>query len=354
MAGSGKRIEAVDILRGFTMACMILVNNPGDWGHIYAPLRHADWNGLTPTDCIFPVFLFLMGFSIFLSLRKQDFKLSRALGWKIVKRTLLLFGIGFLLSLPSGIMGGSIRIMGVLQRFALCYLAAALLVCLVNHRALGWISAGILAAYWLLLALGHGFSTGEDNILGIVDRAVLGSHIYNQGLLDPEGVLSTIPGIAHTLIGFCAAKLLLGSESRGKGLLRLMILGAALLLGGLLLQYGCPLNKKVWSPSFTMVTCGVGALLLGLLTWFVDERKLLRHNGFWKVYGTNSILCYILSFALSYLLGYTPLGSGLYAGLSAIAGGPGEFASLLYALCHVLIIWLLVLPLYKRRIFVKL
>lgn len=172
--------------------------------------------------------------------------------------------------------------------------------------------------------------------------------------MDPEGLLSTIPAIAHTLIGFCAAKLLLGSESWEKGLLRLMILGAALLLGGLLLQYGCPLNKQVWSPSFTMVTCGVGALLLGLLTWFVDERKLLRHNGFWKVYGTNSILCYILSFALSYLLGYTPLGHGLYAGLSAIAGGPGEFASLLYALCNVLIIWLLVLPLYKRRIFVKL
>lgn len=355
MTGSGKRIEAVDILRGFTMACMILVNNPGDWGHIYAPLRHADWNGLTPTDCIFPVFLFLMGFSIFLSLRKQDFRLSGALGWKIVKRTVLLFGIGFLLSLPSGLMSGNIRIMGVLQRFALCYLAASLLVCLVGRKWLGWIAAGILAAYALLLALGHGFSMEADNVIGLTDRALLGErHIYNEHGLDPEGILSTIPSIAHTLIGFCTASLLLGSGSREKGLLRLLVLGSTLLLGGLLLQYGCPLNKKVWSPTFVLVTCGIGALLLGLLTWFVDERKTLRHSGFWKVFGTNSILCYILSFVFSYVLGYTPLGSGLYAGLSALCGGPGELPSLLYALCNVLLVWLLVLPLYRRRIFIKL
>ena len=355
MASSGKRVEAVDILRGFTMVCMILVNNPGDWGHIYAPLRHADWNGLTPTDCIFPVFLFLMGFSIFLSLRKQDFRLSRNLGRKIVKRTVLLFGIGFLLSLPSGLMSGNIRIMGVLQRFALCYLAASLLVCLAGRKRLGWIAAGILAAYALLLALGHGFSTEADNVIGLVDRSVLGErHIYNEYGLDPEGLLSTIPSIGHTLVGFCAASLLLESGSREKGLVRLLVLGGSLLLAGLLLQYGCPLNKKVWSPTFAMVTCGIGALSLGLLSWLTDERKILRHSGFWKVFGTNSILCYVLSFVFSYLLGYTPLGNSLYSGLSALCGGPGEMPSLLYALCHVLLIWLLVLPLYRRSLFIKL
>jgi len=356
---NSKRIEAVDVLRGITMVFMILVNNPGDWGRVYAPLRHAEWNGMTPTDCIFPVFLFLMGYSIFLSFRKSGFRLTGPRLWKILRRTLLLFGIGLLLAAPGALLGGGpLRVMGVLQRFALCYLATALLACLVDGRWLPWVAGGLLAVYTVLLLVGNGFAQDTSNVLARVDLAVLGDHVYKPGRLDPEGLLSTLPAIAHTLIGFCAARWSLGADTREEGGRRLLLLGAALLLGGLVLQYGCPLNKNVWSPTFVMVTCGVGCLLLGLLAWAIDEKRYWRHTGFWKVFGTNSILCYVLSFVLSYVLSYVRvggdvLGGWLNAGMVALFG-PGELSSLMYAVALVLLIWALVYPLYRKHIFIKL
>ena len=358
MTEASKRIEAVDVLRGITMAFMILVNNPGDWSHVYAPLQHASWNGLTPTDCIFPVFLFLMGFSIYLSLSKYQFRLSAPLTRRILKRFVLLFVIGFLLILPSGIMGGSVRILGVLQRFALCYVAVAFLVCLVDGRWLPWIAAALLAVYTVILFAGNGFATDGSSILARVDHAILGSHIYNANGLDPEGVLSTIPSIAHTLIGFLAAKWSLEAPGREEGSRRLLILGAIMLIGGLLLNYGCPVNKKVWSPTFVLATCGIGCLMLGVLMWAIDEKHYWKHNGFWKVFGTNSILCYILSFVLVYLfmfisIGGETLSDWLYTGVSSIFG-QDRLGSLMYAVTLDLIIWVIVYPLYRRKIFLKL
>lgn len=353
-----KRIEAVDVLRGMTMAFMILVNNAGDWAHVYAPLQHAEWNGMTPTDCIFPVFLFLMGYSIYLSLRKSEFRLSGKLWGRILKRFVLLFGIGVLLFLPMGLLQGSVHILGVLQRFAICYLVVTPLVCLVPRKALPWIAASLLMLYWVLLAVGHGFAEDGSSILSKVDHALLGSHINEDHGVDPEGVLSSITAIAHTLIGYCAAWWAMEAPSREEGIRRLLILGSILLLGGLVLQYGCPLNKKIWSPTFVMATCGVGCLLLGLFTWLIDEKKYWKQIGFWKVFGTNSILCYILSFVLLYAFLFISIGgkninAWLNTGLTALVG-PGCLESLLYALVIVLLVWLMVFPLYKKRIFIKL
>lgn len=337
-----KRVQAIDVLRGMTLAFMILVNLPGSWGAVFPMLGHAAWNGMTPTDFIFPNFVFVMGVSMFFSLRKQDFTLNG----KILKRFLLLLGFGLLVNTISHFIHGSetIRFSGVLQRFALCFGVSALLVCKVNHKYLPWIVLGILAGYSALLLLGNGYEYGPDNILSRVDRAVLGKHMYSDNGIDPEGLLSTLPAIANTLLGFLVGKILASGDFR-----KMDSLGTALLVAGLLLAYLLPLNKKVWSPSFVLVVCGLGTLLLNLLQYIIDERGWWKHTGFFKVFGTNAIYCYLVSDVLYWLFyptGFNPWVMGLM--------GVNRWTSLLFAVCSLLVVYLVALPLYKRKIFLKL
>lgn len=342
-----ERVESIDVFRGITMAMMVMVNNPGSWKAVYPPLVHAEWNGLTPTDCIFPWFLFIMGVSMFYSLRKGGFTLS----WKILKRALALFGIGLVFNFIGKGIGGNwsledLRYLGVLQRFGLCFGFTALLVCTVPHKWLGWIAAGILAAYSAILLLGNGYVQGADSILAQVDKAVLGEgHIYKWGNgIDPEGVLSTLPAIAHTVIGF-----LVGTTLASKDMRKLDGAGILMLLGGFILMWALPINKKIWSPSFVLVTCGLGALILSLLHWLIDETHTLRHVAFWKTFGSNAIYCYIMAVILGWILRLT---DGRVLIMNTL--GINENTSLLFALCIVTLVWLLALPLYKRRIFIKL
>ena len=337
-----KRVQAIDVLRGMTLAFMILVNLPGSWGAVFPMLGHAAWNGMTPTDFIFPNFVFVMGVSMFFSLRKQDFTLNG----KILNRFLLLLGFGLLVNTISHFIHGSetIRFSGVLQRFALCSGVSALLVCKVNHKYLPWIVLGILAGYSALLLLGNGYEYGPDNILSRVDRAVLGKHMYSDNGIDPEGLLSTLPAIANTLLGFLVGKILASGDFR-----KMDSLGTALLVAGLLLAYLLPLNKKVWSPSFVLVVCGLGTLLLSLLQYIIDERGWWKHTGFFKVFGTNAIYCYLVSDVLYWLFyptGFNPWVMGLM--------GVNRWTSLLFAVCSLLVVYLVALPLYKRKIFLKL
>lgn len=346
MSGGASRIESVDVLRGLTMAFMLVVDNPG--GAAYAPLNHADWNGFTPTDFVFPTFIFVMGVSLYLSLRKSSFRLS----WRIGRRFLLLFGVGLLLNwLGKGFFRGTwgfegLRIVGVLQRIALCYGVSAVLVCLVDHKWLGWIAAALLVAYGALLLLGNGYSEGTDSILYRVDSWVLGpDHMYRRGkVIDPEGLLSTVPAVAHTLIGFLVGKMLVSGQLR-----KMETVGTLLLVGGLLLQWGLPLNKKVWSPSFVLVACGLATLLLGAIHYLTDERGVWKRTGFWKVFGTNAILSFILCDVLVWVMSLTGAHSAV---MKAVGNTP--FTSLLYALAGLLLIWLLLLPLYRRRLFLRL
>ena len=305
-ATSSKRILAIDILRGITIAGMTMVNNPGSWGHIYAPLRHAEWNGLTPTDLVFPFFMFIMGISTYISLKKYDFTFSRAAALKIVRRTAVIFliglglawfgsfcyywasptqGIGFWAQLGESVWTfDHIRILGVMQRLALCYCAAALVALIMKHSRIPWLIVILLVGYWVLLALGNGFVYGEENILSKVDRAILTpAHMYRDNGIEPEGILSTIPAIAHVLIGFCVARMMLGGKPQTAGdvpaerrhdqkLIALFLVGVILTFAGLLLSYGCPINKKVWSPTFVLATCGFGSSLLALLIWIIDVK----------------------------------------------------------------------------------
>ena len=381
-----ERILALDVLRGLTVAGMILVNNPGSWGKIYAPLRHAEWNGLTPTDLVFPFFMFIMGVSMFISLKKYKFQPSVGTFQKILRRTIGIYFVGFLIGwfahfcrywhhadAELSFLGQlaeaawnipTMRITGVLARLAVCYGIAAVIAVCVKHKHLPYIIVSLLALYLLILLLGDGFNYGPDNVLSIVDRTILTeAHMYKDNGIDPEGLLSTIPSVAHVLIGFLVGRLLFGGE-KGKPLplLQLFIVGALLTFAGLLLQYGCPLNKKVWSPTFVLATCGMGSLLLGLLIYFIDIKGHRRGTSFFETFGVNPLFVFFVSDILAILLGsiripwedssITLHGLAYSNALVPIFGSYG--GSLAFALLFIILNWAIAYPLYKKRIYIKL
>ncbi|MCM1066585.1 MAG: DUF5009 domain-containing protein [Muribaculaceae bacterium] len=385
-AKGGGRLLALDILRGITVAGMILVNNPGSWGDIYAPLRHAEWNGLTPTDLVFPFFMFIMGISTYFSLRKFNFELTMQSFGKILRRTVLIFLIGLFLAwfgiFIRGVVRGPslyeavfnfdhIRVMGVLPRLALCYGFGALLALLIPMKGLKWTVAGMLAVYALLLLLGNGYTFAETNIIYIIDNTILGAnHLYTdvvggQALtLDPEGIVSTLPSIAHMLIGFICGGLIMSTKDNNLRINKLFIVGTILTFAGFLLSYGLPLNKKVWSPTFVLTTCGLAASFLGLLIWIIDIKGYRRWTRFFEVFGVNPLFLFCLSGVLSLLLLLIKFPVGPEGGLTIhdmvfnsvlmpLSFNDATFASMLYAVLFVLLNWVIGYPLYRKKIYIK-
>ena len=312
---SNKRLLALDVMRGITIAGMILVNTPGSWQHAYAPLKHAEWIGLTPTDLVFPFFMFIMGISTYISLRKYNFTFSVPAGLKILKRTVIIFLIGIGISWLSILCFqhdpfpiDQIRILGVMQRLALGYGVTAIVALLMKHKYIPYLIAVLLISYFAILALGNGYVYDETNILSIVDRAVLGqAHIYGGQILDPEGLLSTISAIAHVLIGFCAGKLLMEVKDIHEKLERLFLIGTILTFAGFLLSYGSPICKKVWSPSFVLVTCGLGSSFLALLVWIIDIKGYKNWSRFFESFGVNPLFIYVLADILAITLAVIPM-----------------------------------------------
>lgn len=383
-----QRLLALDILRGLTISGMILVNNPGSWGNIYAPLRHAEWHGLTPTDLVFPFFMFIMGVSTYMSLRKYDFRLSGAACMKILRRTVVIFFIGVAIAWLSlflrGIANGaslsdavltfdSIRVLGVMPRLAICYGAGSLLALAMSRRALAWTTGGLLALYWVVLLVGNGLEFSDSNIISIVDHKVMGpAHMYTDVVggvtlkFDPEGLLSTLPSIAHMLIGFLCGFMIMQVKDNRERICRLFIVGTVLTFAGLLLSYGMPLNKKIWSPTFVLTTCGLASSLLALLIWIIDMRGHRRWCRFFEVFGINPLFLYCLAVVLSVLSGVVKVPwAEAETGVISIkgwiynavcvpcAGGNETLASLLFAVAFVLLNWCVGLVLYKKKIYIK-
>lgn len=375
-----KRLLSLDIMRGITIAGMIMVNNSGS-GTRYEPLAHADWNGLTPTDLVFPFFMFIMGVSCYFSLRKFDFRPSAKVVMKILRRTILIFAIGLAIAwfglffrgllsekslIDACLSFDHIRILGVLQRLAICYGAGALIAITVNHKRLPWLIFSILAIYAVMIVLGNGYDNEnyDTNIITIVDRAVITpDHMYRP-YFDPEGFLSTLPSIAHMLIGFCCGRLLMDHKDNHRRVEMLLLIGTVLTFAGLLLSYGFPINKKIWSPTFVLTTCGMAAGLLGLLIWVIDIRGYKRWTGFFHVFGVNPLFLYVLAAVLSIMVGAitTVNAAGetvslkkcfYYDMLVPMMGGDMKLASLLYALLMVTTCWAVGLILYRRRIYIK-
>lgn len=387
-SSGGGRLLALDILRGITIAGMILVNNPGSWSDIYAPLRHAEWNGLTPTDLVFPFFMFIMGISTYFSLRKFDFRLTLQSFGKIARRTVLIFAIGvalawFYLFIRGTFSGASlreavftfdrIRIMGVLPRLALCYGFGAIAALIIPRKALPWTIGGLLALYAVLLVFGHGYEFSERNIIYLVDSAVLGTdHLLvdfvggERVAIDPEGLLGTLPSIAHVLIGFMCGGLISGTKDNTLRVNRLFIVGTILTFAGFLLSYGLPLNKKIWSPTFVLTTCGLAASLLALLIWIIDIKGYRRWTRFFEVFGVNPLFLFCISGIIAVVLGTlrfdcasAPDGFVTIKGLicryvlEPLSFGSPAFASLLWALFFIILNWLIGLPLYRKKIYIK-
>lgn len=375
------RLLSLDILRGITIVGMILVNNPGSWGSIYAPLRHAEWHGLTPTDLVFPFFMFIMGVSTYMSLRKYDFRLTGASLLKVVRRSVVIFLIGIAIawlsltlrriSSGSGVVEAMInfdhiRMLGVMPRLAICYGVGSLMALSMHRKALAWTVAALLAVYAAVLLFCNGLMFSTDNIIAVIDRAVLGeAHMYSDTVdgitlkFDPEGLLSTIPSICHMLIGYLCGAMLMQTTDNRERTLRLFIVGAVLTFAGMLLSYGCPINKKIWSPTFVLTTCGLASTLLALLIWVIDIRGHRRWCRFFESFGVNPLFMYCLGAVLSILFGFISVGgTSLHAWLYAdvwtpLAGGDKVLGSLLYALAFVALNWCVGFILYKKKIYIK-
>lgn len=378
------RLLSLDILRGITIAGMIMVNNSGSGSYTYAPLRHASWHGLTPTDLVFPFFMFIMGISTFMSLRKFNFVPSKKAVWKIVRRTILIFVIGLALGWFGQLVRGlansenfltaathfdTLRILGVLQRLALAYGFASIIALLFKHKQLIWIIAITLVGYHMVLVFGNGYEKSENNIIAVIDKAVLGvSHMYkdtdaagNRIALDPEGLLSTLPSIAHVLIGFLFGKLIVETKNNHSRVEKLLIWGTILAFAGLLLQYGCPINKKIWSSTFVLTTTGFAAQLLGLLIWIIDINKKEKWSRFFHSFGVNPLIVYVFAGVLANLFANIRFSFNgesiavktfIYQELLQPWAG-NYFGSLLYALTFVTVCWFFGYILYKRNIYIK-
>lgn len=360
------RLLSLDVMRGITIAGMILVNNPGDWAHVYAPLEHAHWNGFTPTDMVFPFFMFMMGISAYFSLRKYDFTWNRACVWKIAKRTVVIFCIGLALNGLSLAMFGGLewerwRILGVLQRLALAYGFASLAALSIPHKYLLHTAVLLLVVHSVLLLGSHSLELTPDSLVAVIDRVVLGeSHLYRDVMadgtviaFDPEGLLGVLSSVAHVLIGMWVGKMILSQRKRYEVIvLNLFVLGSLLLICGLLLNYAIPVNKKIWSSTFVLVTCGFGSLLLALLMYDIDIRKRKRWTRFFETFGVNPLYLYVQAELLARLIAYW--GWGDLVMQEVLIPLLGDYpASLAWALLFVLVNWIPGHFLYKRHLYIK-
>ncbi|MBK3516737.1 acyltransferase family protein [Carboxylicivirga marina] len=367
-----KRYLALDVLRGITIAGMILVNTPGSWSYIYPPLRHAAWHGCTPTDLVFPFFLFVMGVSMFFSFSKYGDGLNKTSLLKIGKRGFLIFAIGlFLNSFPQWQTNFSeLRIMGVLQRIAVVYIFSSLIVLSFNKKGIIISSILLVLCHWLALHLlgGEQPYSLEHNATIPFDRAILGeNHLYKGfGIpFDPEGLFSSVSAIATALLGYLIGLLIKNTE-KNKLPLKLLFFGGGLVLLGLIWNMVLPINKPLWTGSYVVYTAGLAILLLSLLVWLVDIKGYKSWTSFFVVFGMNPLLIFAFSIlwvkilvrlikissingdAPAVINGYTALYQKVFVLVAGHMNG-----SLLFALTHIVFFWLIGWILYKKKVFIK-
>ena len=391
---ANQRYYSLDVFRGATVALMILVNNPGTWAYMFAPLKHAAWHGCTPTDLVFPFFLFAVGNAMaFVMPKLQD--AGQAVFWrKVLKRTILIFVIGLFLNWwpfvhwvgdelrfrawvdPDNAAHG-VRIFGVLQRIAVSYFFAAVLVYFFKPKSVIYISFIALLVYWGLCAfLGQGDPYSLEGWFGTaIDKQVLGvAHLYKgEGVpFDPEGLMSTIPAIVQVVFGY-----LVGLFIRQQGkvspdfrfLSGLLVTGFLLVVLGWIWSLGFPINKKIWTSSYVLYTTGLGILTLGSMIWFLEIQGI--KNGvtkFFDVFGKNPLFIFVLSGLLPRFLTLFRIPDGMniegdpqyltalswfYKYVCAKIPGPPELGSLVYSICFLALMWALCYVLDKKKVYVK-
>jgi predicted acyltransferase len=359
------RLTSLDAMRGFTIAAMILVNYPGSWDYIYLPLEHAKWNGLTPTDLIFPFFLFIVGLSIALSYSKllEKGALKSDLYKKIIFRSLKIFAVGLFLSLLPSFDIFNIRITGVLQRISLVFLFCSFIFLNTSFKVQAWLGAITLVLYWLAMTLIPTPGVGQVmlergvNLAAWVDSVLLPGRMW-EGTWDPEGILSTFPSIVTGITGLLAGHLLLGKRTPTEKVILLMIGGFGAVTVGYSWGLTFPVNKNLWSSSYVLVTSGLASLCLGTMYYIVDIRKYTTGTAPGIIFGSNAIAIYFLSDVISYLFYLVPFGSAAlnehFMATSTTMGLAPKLASMLYAMIFVSINFGIAYILYKKKIFIKL
>lgn len=364
-AGKRERIFSVDFLRGLTVAFMIFVNSPGSWDYVCPWFAHAKWNGCTPTDLVFPFFLFIVGLSISFSLPEKSTVVPVKLVWKILKRALLLFLIGVLINGFPFYQLDVLRIPGVLQRIALVFFCCALLHVYSSTTVQLVLTACILIGYWAFIGLVPHPETGVASLeagKGIgswVDQLLLGNHVWKQTKpWDPEGVLSTLPAIASGLIGVITGSMMNRMQEKKTMVIQLFICGNAILFIALAWNTLFPFNKNLWTSSYVLCTSGIALNALAISYWFLDIRQYRKGTEWGKAFGANAITAYILSELVEASWNSIQLPSGIsvktWVFEQVFAFWLDPFvASHLMALLFVGLMYIPVYFLYKKRIFIK-
>ncbi len=377
-AGSPReRLLALDVFRGLTVAGMLLVNNPGSWGAIYPPLEHAAWNGWTPTDLIFPFFLFIVGITTHLSLqaRRARGDDEGALVRQVVKRGLLIILFGLLLAAFPYVPLTRItemRFPGVLQRIGVAYLCGGLLSFRTSLKQQVVILAVLLYGYWFAMTLipvpgrGIGALLLDDpsaSLAAWVDRAVFGAHLWKSSRTwDPEGLLSTIPAVGTVILGVMAGRWLASPRPLLERLVALLAVGSLCMMAGLMWGWSFPINKSLWTSSYVLFTAGMGAVALATCTWLIDVLGLTWWTRPWTWFGMNPMIAFVGSGMMARLI-YSvvtvphrgeraPIQRVIYDNFYASWLEPRN-ASLLFAVTFVLL-WAGILGvLHRKRIFFK-
>ena len=365
-----QRLLSLDAFRGLTVAGMILVNNPGDWSHIYAPLEHAPWNGWTPTDLIFPFFLFIVGVSITFALSGDQTGREPIIG-KILKRSLTLFMLGLFLNFFPKFDITTVRIPGVLQRIALVYLACSLIFLKTTPRQQLYLLGVLLIGYWLLMTVvpvpGVGYANLEPttNLAAWLDRTVITpAHVYKPAKVwDPEGLLSTLPAIGTGIIGLLTGTWLRSRRPQADKVAWLFTAGCGLTLGGLIWDGFFPINKALWTSSYVLLAGGLAMLGLALCYWLIDVQHLQKGARPFVAFGVNAITVFFLSGLIPRLMTLIkvngPNGSRvglkeyLYQTFIAPPFADPKNASLAGALTFVLIWCAILWWMYRKNVIIK-
>lgn len=349
-----KRFIPLDILRGLTVALMIIVNNPGSWSAVYAPLRHSPWNGCTPTDLVFPFFLFCVGMAMAFSLAKYDGLCKPAL-WKVFRRTILIILLGlFLNAFPFNHLE-SLRFCGVLQRIGLCYFLGAILVLWLKKPAGLGVSVAVLLALYTAVLLIFGDKgaqlTLEGNVSAKIDVALFGSkHVYHgYGIdFDPEGPLGTLSATCNVLLGWLVGWFVKRSADKpaAETTSRLFVFGLASLVLSQVLSIWIPINKPIWSASYVFFTCGWATVVLGVIMFFTEIKGCTKAFKPAIIFGSNAITAFFLSAMLARIIGMTGWDK------TAVFNTPA--LSLLYAILYAMVLFCINWLLYKKKIYIKL
>jgi len=374
MVEKSKRLVSLDAFRGITIAAMILVNNPGTWNAVYKPLQHAHWNGWTPTDLIFPFFLFIVGVAIVFAFSKRLTlgQTKKDLYLKIIRRTLILFGLGLFLNGFPFFNLSTIRIPGVLQRIAITYFFASIIYLNFDIKVIYYITFGILAVYWIIMktipvpGYGAGVLEPVGNLCWYIDSHIFRGHTWAGAPapgFDPEGLLSTLPAISSVLFGILTGNYIKRKINEYEKVSSLFVWGFFAVIGSYIVSIWFPINKNLWTSSYVLLTTGMALIFLATCYWLIDIKGYKKWSVPFLIYGSNAITVYTLSGIIARMLIFlfkVKLSDGEVITLKAYlfrtlfaSWLPPHQASLAYAIVYDLILLGFMTILYKKKIFIK-